>query len=243
MGRIVLITGASRGLGLSLAERFVNRGDTVYGLTRTQRSWQAARKKIQNPERFLLCQVDVSSEPKIRTFIQKIRRTPGRVDILINNAGYGGSRSRLEKERLSEFQKHLSQNLLSAFLMCKHTLPFLLKQKSGWIVNIASMAGKRSVPLLAAYSASKFGVVALGQVIAKENPDGGFKCVTVCPGGIHTEMRAKLFGLEDSRRQQSANFVADRILDLVDGKIEIESGGDIVIRHGQVTAINPPPAA
>ena len=127
--------------------------------------------------------------------------------------------------------------------MCKYTLPLLKEQKRGWIINIASMAGKRAVPSLGAYSVAKFGVTALTQSIAKENPSAGFRCITVCPGGMNTEMRAKLFGRKDAERQQSADFVADKILEILDGKIQVESGGDLVIRHGRITAINPLPEA
>ena len=172
-----------------------------------------------------------------------VNHRAGRIDVLINNAGYGNKTSRLEKETLKEFQKNLSGNLVSTFLMCKYTVPLFQKQKSGWIVNISSMAGKRAVPLLGAYSASKFGVIALSQSIAKENLSSGFRCITVCPGGMNTAMRAKIFGKDDAARQQSPDFVADKILEILDGTLEVESGGDILIRHGKITAINPPPEA
>ena len=104
------------------------------------------------------------------------------------------------------------------------------------------MAGQRAVPRLAVYSAAKFGVLALSQAVAKENANIDFKCLTVCPGGMNTEMRANLFGWEDASRQQSPAFVADTIYDIYRNKIKVESGGDIVIRHGKVTAIHPCPA-
>jgi len=153
------------------------------------------------------------------------------------------SRLALKKHSLLEFEKNLTQNLSSVFLMCKHALPFLRKQKKSWVVNLSSMAGKRAVPLLSAYSASKFGVVALSQSLAKENENTGIQFITVCPGGINTEMRVKLFGTKDANRQQSPDFVASKIVDILQGKIKMASGDDIVIRHGRVTAINPLPGA
>lgn len=243
MAQIVVITGAGAGLGLSLAERFVKRGDTVYGATLTKRHWKQARKKISSFEQLLLNQVDVTSEVGVKQFVSKVTRKERRIDILINNAGYANRPTPLENESLGEFKKNLSANLISTFLMCKHTLPFFKKENRGWIINIASMAGKRAVPLLSAYSASKFGVPALTQAIAKENPDAGFRCITVCPGGMNTEMRAKLFGEEDARRQQSTDFVANKILEILEGKIPMPNGGDIIIRHNQIAAINPLPEA
>jgi len=243
LGQIVLITGASSGLGLSLAERFIKRGDTVYGLTLTRKNWPAAKKRIPNSRYFFLVQGDASSEPAVKHFVTSVWRKEGRLDGLIHSAGYGGQLERLEEQNLREFGKHLSTNLVSTFLVCKHAIPLLKKQKKSWLVAISSLAGKRALPRLGAYSASKFGVVALIQTAAKENPDAGFRCFTVCPGGINTKMREKLFGRENAGRQQSADFVADKILEMIDGKIAVSSGGDVVIRHGQVSAVNPLPEA
>ncbi len=243
MNQVIVITGAATGLGLRLAERFVARGDLVYGLTRSERHWPQARNQIRETSRFQLERVDLCSEAQVKRFFAKLGRRRKRLDILINNAGYGGRLRELEKETLREFQRHLSSNLLSTFLVCKYALPLLKRRKGAWVLNIASYAGKRAVPSLGAYSASKFGVVALTQSFAKENLERRIRWVTVCPGGMNTPMREKLFGRDEAKRQQSPDFVADKILEIVEGKIKVESGGDIVIRHGRLTAVNPPPPA
>lgn len=242
MKQVVLITGATSGLGLSLAKRFVARGDRVFGVSKTKKHWRRAEREIGNPRDFHLFQIDVSSEPSVRSLFPQIRSKAGRLDILINNAGYGGALRRIEKESLQEFQNHLSQNLISVFLMCKYALPIFQRQKRGWIINLSSYAGKRAVPRMGAYSASKFGVVALTQSIAKENPNAGLRCITICPGGMSTQMREKLFGREDAARQQSPDFVADKILEILEGKIHVPFGGDVVIRH-RVVSIHPLPEA
>ena len=149
----------------------------------------------------------------------------------------------IEKDTLRNFRRNLDVNLVAVFLISKYALPHLKKQKRALIVNISSMAGKRAVPRLAGYSASKFGVLAISQAIAKENPRGNIKCFAVCPGGMNTEMRAKIFGRKDAEEQQSPEFVAEVTMKAIEGKIKVDSGGDIVIRHGKVTAINPVPAA
>jgi NAD(P)-dependent dehydrogenase (short-subunit alcohol dehydrogenase family) len=105
------------------------------------------------------------------------------------------------------------------------------------------MAGKRAVPRLFAYSAARSGILALSQCVAKENADAGLKCITVCPGGMNTRMRADLFGREDAEKQQSPDFVADVIFKVIQDEIQVESGGDIVIRHGKITTVEPCPAA
>lgn len=242
MKSVVVITGASRGLGLCLAERFVREGAIVCGTSATKKYWESARERI--PEKnFCLYQVDVTREASVKAFISTVIGKNRRIDVLVNSTGYASRLVRIEEETLPEFQKNLSVNLIGTFLTAKYVIPVMRSQKKGWIVNISSFAGKRAVPRLAAYSAAKFGVVALSQCIAKENPDTKIKCVTVCPGGMNTEMRVRLFGNQDADRQQSPEFVADKIMEIVHGNIEVDSGGDIVIRHGKISAINPVPEA
>ena len=101
------------------------------------------------------------------------------------------------------------------------------------------MAGVRAVPLLSAYSASKFGVLALTQAIAKENQNTPIKCISISPGGINTEMRQKVF--KDAKKQQTTKFVADKIIKIVEGELPIPSGNNVIIRHGKITAIQPLP--
>jgi 3-oxoacyl-[acyl-carrier protein] reductase len=242
MDRTVLITGAAGGLGLRLTKRFLDLGDFVFGITRSKNNWGNAKKRLGSSERFHLSQGDISQEKAVKRFISQVRKKNRRIDIVINNAGYVDVPTRVEDLRLTEIQKNLNANLVSVFLMCKHVLPTLQKQGQGLIVNISSMAGKRAVPRLSAYSASKFGVLAVSQSVAKENEGRGIKCVTICPGGINTAMRAKVFGGEDAKKQQSADFVSDAIMKVVSGEIEVPSGGDIVIRHGEIKKVCAAPA-
>ena len=236
MPKAVLITGASRGLGLALTRKFLNAGWQVYGLSRTKKYWKTALSKLPVNAKFSFHALDLTSEPQVKKFTARLKGKP--LDLLINNAGYGGDLLRLEETSVAEYQKIMNGNMLSAFLMCKHFVPLMRKQKHGTIFNISSMAGQRAVPKLAAYSMAKFGIVALSQAVAKENLDIPIKCLTICPGGMNTEMRAKIFGKEDAARQQSTDFVSETIFDVYENKIPVESGGDIVIRHGKITAIH-----
>jgi len=243
VNQVALITGASTGLGLSLAKRLVESGALVFGVSRTRLHWKRAKEKVANPKRFFLYQADVSKEKAVRRLITRVFGKTGRLDIVVNNAGYAKVLSRVEDLTLSEFRKSVWGNLISSFLVCKHVTPYLKKQGRGLIINVSSMAGKRAVPRMAAYSAAKFGVVALSQCLAKENPNGALKCITVCPGGIRTRMRSRLFGEKDAVDQQSPDRVARIIHDIIQGKIEVESGGDVLVRNGRVTAVNPLPPA
>lgn len=243
MDKIVVITGASSGLGLSLTKRFLVDQDCVFGVSKTRRHWKTALSELREGKQFSLFQLDVTKENSVKRFIHSVLKKSGKIDIIINNAGYGGTLKNVEDLSGSEVLKHFTQNLLSAFVVSKFVIPILKKQKKGLIINISSMAGKRAVPGLFAYSASKFGMLALSQCIAKENSNVGFKCIAVCPGGMNTEMRSKIFGPADAEKQQRTDFVADVIFQISKDQIKVESGGNIVIRHGKITAINPAPEA
>jgi 3-oxoacyl-[acyl-carrier protein] reductase len=236
MKRIIVITGVSGGLGLALAGKFLGPGDTVFGI-------DIKKSETAQSPGFKFLKGDLTSLRDTRAVIVQVLKQAGQIDLLINNAGYCGPLTRVEDIPLKEFQKHFKRNLLTAFLMCQAILPVMLKQKRGLIINVSSMAGTRAVPRLFPYSAAKSGVLALSQAIAKENPDTGIKCITVCPGGMNTTMRRQLFGAEDAARQQTPEFMADMIAQVADEKIKVLSGGHIVIRHCKITGIFPPPAA
>jgi 3-oxoacyl-[acyl-carrier protein] reductase len=243
MSRTVVITGATRGLGLSLAKRFVDAGDTVFGISLTKKFWDKAESVCSGRGHLVLMQADVSSETAVKKLKAAILKRKSDIDVLINNAGYGGKLATVDKLTLAEYAKFQKVNLTAPFLMCKYFLPVFQKQNDGFILNISSMAGTRAVPRLFGYSASKFGLSALTQCMVKENEDKKFKCFTICPGGMNTKMRSDLFGQEDANRQQSPDFVAEKIMDILENRMPVTSGSDVIIRHGKIWKIKPLPAA
>ena len=243
MDRTVLITGATRGLGLALARRFLAAGDRVIGVSRTRERWKEVLRASPHARRFHLYRADLSSEKQILSLVREMTRRGWTPDILINNAGDGSRLARIEDIKPKEFEKTLAVNLTASFLLCKAWIPAMRKRKKGLILNVSSMAGVRAVPQLFAYSAAKFGMMALSQCVAKENADAGITCVTICPGGMNTEMRESLFGAEDAARQQSPDFVADLMLKVVSREIPLQSGSALVIRHSHIWSVEPPPAA
>ena len=243
MNRNVLITGASRGLGLALAVRFAGRGDQVFAVSRTERHWKQAWQTLPDSGLVTWIAADITNEADVKGILKIIRKETGHLHLVINNAGYGGKLAAIDKIPRLEWERHLAANLTAAFLVSKEALPLVRKSGGGQIFNISSMAGTRAVPRLAAYSAAKFGLMALTQALAKENTDFPFKALTICPGGMNTEMRRVLFGAEDAAKQQSPDFVADLIIQIIDNKIPVENGAAVVIRNGKITAIQPMPGA
>lgn len=227
-----MISGVSSGIGLELAQLALNENFEVYGVSLTENNWLSVRQLLGNPSSLHLYTCDVSNYDKVKAFIGTVVEGEGKIDLLINNAGYIDSGYRLEELPNEEFERNIAVNLNSVFYMCKEALPYM-KDQEALIINVSSNAGKRAVPKIAAYSAAKFGVVALSQSIAKENLETGPICYCVCPGGTNTPMRQKIFG--DADQQQSATFVAEQIFKLLD--TDIPSGSDIVVRHSKV-AVN-----
>lgn len=184
---------------------------------------------------------DVTNGNQVDKVIKSVLNKYGKIDVLVNNAGYVNKWKGVEKITLDEFKECLETNTYSVFYFLRRILPLMRKQNHGAIITISSMAGKRAVPNLSAYSASKFAAIGLTQSVAKELKDTNVFCISVCPGGMKTGMREKVFGPEDAQKQQDPKFVASVIRDILIDKVKVPHGGDIVIRYGQITAINQPP--
>lgn len=237
--KTALITGASRGLGLELSAKLIKLGYQVIGVSRTAAHWSSARKKISS-KNFHLLQADLASASAVEQLFAVVKKLTPRIDLLVNGAAYGGKLERIEETSPEEFNAHLRGNLFSVFLMCRAAFSFLKKGREPLVINVSSMAGVRAVPKIAGYSASKFGVLAMTEAFAKENLEW-LKVVTVCPGGMNTKMRSDLFGKVDAAKQQTPDFVAGKMVQIINGDIPVLSPSHVVIRHGKITQIIIPP--
>lgn len=227
--KVCILSGVSSGIGLSFCKQLLEEGYTVHGLSLTENNWPNVKAVIGDHDNLRLHLCDVSDEASVQKLIQEVIDKEGQIDLLVNNAGYIDSGFKLEEISTEEFKKNIDVNLYSVYFMCKYAIPYM-KSPGKCIINISSNAGKRAVPTIAAYSAAKFGVVALSQSIAKENLGNGLVCYCVCPGGTNTPMREKIFG--DAEKQQSPDFVVQESLKLLNS--DVPSGSDIIIRHHKV---------
>jgi 3-oxoacyl-[acyl-carrier protein] reductase len=240
--KIVLVTGGSKGLGKEIAMKLASEGSNVIICARNEEKLSRVSNEIkQTGGKCSYYVADVEKENEVISLIDNIMKKFGRIDVLINNAGYGTEVKPIEETSQEDLLKCFETNVYSIFYFLKHLVPEMKRQDQGTIINISSMAGKRGVPNLSAYSASKFAVIGLTQSVAKEVKGTGVYCISVCPGGINTEMREKAFGSEDADKQQSPEFVANVIKGILLEKIKVPHGGDIVIRHGEIVSINTAP--
>ena len=227
--KIVVITGGTKGLGKEIAEFFAESGSKVL---------ICSRKAPNNPpSNYIWKQVDISNNEEVQNFTNWIKREYGKVDVLINNAGFVGELKTLEHINILELKEYINTNFIGTFLMTKYLLPIIDKFNESWIINISSQAAKKPVPNLSIYSATKSAVTSMTQALSKELENTKLKCITICPAGINTTMRKKLFGEKDALNQQSSKSVANLIKQIVESTIPIQNGSVILIKKGKIENI------
>ena len=222
--KVVVLTGASSGIGYSLLKYFISEGAIVYASSRNER--EITEKDKQECHFELL---DLSDEVNVEKYTKVVLQKENRVDILINNAGVAHNLALIEEMNLELFNSIIRDNVMPTFNMMKYILPIMKKNNSGTVINISSTAGRRAVPKLSAYTAAKFAVRGLTESVAKEVQETGIKCVTISPAGVNTGMRAMVFGKEDAENQQDTSRITDVISKILLGELQVSNGSDIVI--------------
>ena len=222
--KVVVLTGASSGIGYSLLKYFISEGAIVYASSRNER--EITDKDKQECHFKLL---DLSNEVNVEEYTKIILQKENRVDILINNAGVAHNLALIEEMNVEMFNSIIKDNVMPTFNMIKYIMPIMKKNNSGTVINISSRAGRRAVPKLSAYTAAKFAVRGLTESVAKEVQETGIKCVTISPAGVNTGMRAMVFGKEDAENQQDTSRITEIISKILLGKLQVSNGSDIVI--------------
>lgn len=198
MKRVVLVTGASGGIGLEACLRFIEKGYEVYGAARHLEKMDELVKRGGHA-----LYLDLTDEKSVDECVNKVIKEQGRVDVLVNNAGYAAGGA-LEEVPLEEARRQFEVNVFALVLMIKKVLPVMRSQKSGRIINISSVAGRFSSPFLGWYHAAKYSVEALSDALRLETADFGIKVVLIEPGLIRTSWGGIA---ADSIRQVSGNGV------------------------------------
>lgn len=187
-GKKALITGGGRGIGRAIALRLGHAGAQVAVAARTAEQVEKVAEEIGNNAIALVC--DVSDSESVTRMFGQAREHFGETDILVNNAGIAESAT-LANTTDEHWQRHLAVNLSGTFYCTRAAAPAMLKKGWGRIINIASIAGKTGAPYIAAYSASKHGVLGLTRSLALEFGGSGVTVNAICPGYVDTEMVAR----------------------------------------------------
>lgn len=185
--QVALITGASAGIGAAIARAFLREGaDLVVVARRVERleALAAEAQQLGRECRFVIG--DVREEDTASRATQAALDHFGKIDILVNNAGVGVYKQ-LEETSPDDYDTMMDSNMRSTFLFTRYVVPVLLRQGSGIIINVSSMAGVMGFPGEAVYCATKFAQVGFTQALDRELRPRGIKVGVLCPGGVKTE--------------------------------------------------------
>jgi len=181
MQKVIVITGASSGIGKALALHFAEQGHPVCAVARNSDKLEELRGRF--PEKIRCFAADVSDRHQISDAFSGIRAAFERIDVLINSAGVF-QRVEFANQPLEDVERIIDTNLKGALYCTSQALAFM--STPGWVVNISSTAGTHGIAGSAAYCASKFGLVGFGDALAQELLPRGVLVVTLCPGSVNT---------------------------------------------------------
>ncbi|MBD1392145.1 oxidoreductase [Mucilaginibacter glaciei] len=179
--KVILVTGASAGMGKDFVKELLNDGHIVYGAARRVDKMEEIRLSGA-----MVLDLDVTNEASMVKAIDTIMNAEGRIDVLVNNAGFG-SHGSLEDVPIADARYQLEVNVFGAARLMQLVLPHMRKQHFGRIINISSIGGKLATPLGGWYHASKFALEALSDSLRNEVEQFGIDVVVIEPGGVKSE--------------------------------------------------------
>jgi len=195
--KVALITGGGSGLGKAMATRFAANGIITLIVGRNEDKLKQSMQEIGENCHAMVC--DVTNLAAIPDFVKSIVERFGQIDILVNNAGINQKKDFTEVTD-EEFQNVMMTNLSSVFTLSREVVKQMLKQGSGSIINISSMAAQYGIPKVIAYSASKTAIEGLTRAMAVELSPKGIRVNAIAPGFIFSEMTAKALDSDPERK-------------------------------------------
>ncbi len=235
VGRHAVVTGGSRGIGLAVAQRLVQEGARVSIVSRT-----LATLSLSKGDTVFCATADVGDESEIRRAFQECRDANGPIDILVNNAGIVES-APLARTSSEMWDRIIATNLTGTFLCTREVIAEMTAAQWGRIVNVASTAGLAGAPYIAAYCASKHGVVGFTRAVAAEVAATGVTVNAICPGYTETDiLRSAVANItaktgrdqEETRRFLAANNPQGRI-----ATVEEVTEGVLMLLTGSQTGV------
>jgi len=228
-GKVVLVTGASRGLGRVVAQDFAHQGAKVVLVARTLGPLEELEDQILAAGgEALAVAADISDPSAVQALAMEVGVTYGRVDIIINNAAVAILKPMAEVAR-EEWEQMTGVNLHGMFLVTQTFLPGMIERKTGVVVNISAALARNGYPNLAVYSATKAGIIAFSEALSKEVRRYGVQVYSVCPHGINTDLYKTLFGATDPAKILTPQRVAQDVLKVAAGEGGIRSGQTLEI--------------
>ncbi len=186
-GKVAVVTGSTKGIGLAIAEALLAEGMKVVVSARGEGDVAVAGKRLsaEHPDRVAAVACDVRSESAVAGLFRETDRAFGGVDVLVNNAGVGVFRN-LAELTLEEWNRVLETNVTGVFLCSRAAIPVMRRRGGGYIFNISSLAGKNAFPGGTAYNASKFALNGLSEALMQEVRYDGIRVSYIMPGSVNT---------------------------------------------------------
>ena len=220
-GCVAIVTGGSRGIGLSIATELILLGVNVVICGRSQESLEKARNQVLNHKdksirhgRLEIVRADISDESQARNVIEQSEKMFGQLDILINNAGVRQFEN-ITDLSLNAWKEIIGTNVDGLFFCCRAAIPIIRRSKMGWIINVSSLAGSHPFPKGSAYCASKAAVNALTEVLMQEVRNENIRVTCIVPGSVDTsDSKSTISSPEDWKLSSSdvAKVVVDTLL-------------------------------
>lgn len=200
--RVAIVTGGGSGLGLAIAEKFTQVAIETIIVGRDERKLNEAKKRLGEHCHVMTC--DLSNLSSIPAFVCDVLKQFGRIDVLVNNAGINMKKEFTEVTD-DDFQKVITTNLTAVFSVSREVVKQMLKQGSGSIINISSMAAQYGLPKVIAYSASKTAIDGMTRAMAVELSPKGIRVNAIAPGFIITDMTDKALNSDPERKSKVFN--------------------------------------
>ena len=212
MEKVALVTGCSSGIGLETALALARDGfytfATMRDITKTEKNEEAIKKENLNVE---ILELDVDNEESASTAIEAILGKKQRIDVLVNNAGYG-MWGTVEDLSVDEFKEQFETNFFSIIRLIHKIAPIMRKQGSGDIVNISSVAGRIGFPVSPAYISSKFALEGLSESLRFELMPFGVNVIIIEPGVIKTNFFNSMKMAEKSNKNSEYNEITEKVI-------------------------------
>ena len=187
-GKVIVITGASSGLGAATARLLSQQGATVVlGARRLDRLQVLVNELKANGAKALACATDVTLCTEVQALVDAAVQTYGRIDVMINNAGLM-PHSPLERLKIEDWDRMIDVNIKGVLYGIAAALPYMREQKSGHMINVSSVAGHKVRPSAAVYAATKHAVLALSEGFRQEVKPYNIRTTVVSPGAVSTEL-------------------------------------------------------
>tara|TARA_B110000014_G_scaffold23676_1_gene15005 strand:- start:48 stop:881 length:834 start_codon:yes stop_codon:yes gene_type:complete len=224
MESVALVTGCSSGIGLETAVALAREGHFTFATMRNLKKTEALEKIVKEENLPIsVLELDVDNEESMNNAIEKIMAQKGRIDTLVNNAGWG-MWGTVEDVSIDEFKQQFETNFFSIVRMIQKIAPVMRKQKSGSIVNVSSVAGRIGFPVSPAYISSKFALEGLSECLRFELSPFGINVITIEPGVIKTNFFDSMKMAKKSDSNSVYNDITSKVISGV--KMMAEMGTD-----------------